>query len=271
VIGDFVIASEALEADDARIVAVLPRRNVLLRRKIGGAAAAQPIAANVDLGLVVVGLDRPLSLGLLERAVTMARMAEVEPIIVLNKIDLCPDWLDRTDTVRQRFKDLPVLAVSAQTDDGIAALVAQVSATRTATMLGPSGVGKSSLLNRLAGGDAMRTGAVRGNDRRGMHTTTHRELFKLPSGGMLIDGPGMRELGIWGTAEALQAAFPDIVELGSHCARRGCTHEAVSGCAVMRAVLDGRIARARLDGYRALLAEVTAAPGKHRGPKRRAR
>lgn len=273
IIGDWVLIPDATTKDDATAVItdILPRKTVLLRQRVGGIPGAQPLAANVDVALIVVGLDRALSLELLGRGVVIARSGGVEPIVVLNKADLCADWAERAGQVNARFPGLQAISLSTVSGQGTDVLSATIGAHRTATMIGPSGVGKSSLLNRLHGADVMKTGAVRTDDRKGTHTTTHRQLFSLPSGALLIDGPGMRELGAWGNAEAVTAAFPEVVAVASRCRRRACQHQAEFGCAVQFAIRDGSLSAVRLADYRKLLEGIAGSgrrPRRHTSRKR---
>ncbi|MCP3099435.1 ribosome small subunit-dependent GTPase A [Myxococcus sp. K15C18031901] len=273
VIGDWVlVAREAEEAghERLRMEHVLTRRSVLLRRKVGAAPEAQPLAANVDLALVVVGLDRPLNPGLLERATVMARAGGVQPVVVLNKLDLSEEWEEQVDEARQLLPAVQVLAVSAQTGIGTQAFAALVGTGRTAVLVGASGVGKSTLLNHLMGTGAMRTRAVREEDRKGIHTTTHRQLFQLPGGGLLIDGPGIRELGLLGGSASLDATFPEVSASARRCFHRACQHQDEPGCAVRKDLREGRLSAARVEEYLKLLAELSGSgqPRRRRGSPR---
>ncbi len=257
IIGDWVMVS-AGSADGATVIVdIVPRKTVLLRRRAGAVPGAQPLAANVDVALIVVGMDRELNLGLIERALVVAQVPGVEAILVPNKLDLCSDGPARAAELCAGFPALRVLPVSARSGEGIGLLRAALGPGRTAVLLGASGVGKSSLVNHLFGTHAMKTGAVRADDRKGYHTTTHRQLFVLPGGALLIDGPGIRELGVWGTsAEAVDLAFPDIREAASRCTHRSCQHRTEVGCAVRSDVLCGRIAAKRLEDYLKLRQEI---------------
>lgn len=258
VIGDWVLLPRLPSDPDepALITEILPRSSVLVRRRAGRAPGPQPIAANVDLALIVYGLDREFVAPLVERGVVMASAGGVEPMIVLTKADVCADVPARIAQVCSQLAGIRVLALSSQSGDGIRELVAAIGARRTATMLGPSGVGKSSLVNRLLGFEAMRTGDVREEDQKGNHTTTHRQLFRLPEGGLLIDGPGMRELGVWGDAEAVAESFPDVMEAAARCVRRRCRHVSELDCAVLEAVRSGRLSADRVEDFRRLRDEI---------------
>ncbi len=273
VIGDWVLVAReaaASEQERLRMEHVLPRRSVLLRRKVGAAPDAQPLAANVDLALVVVGLDRPLNQGLLERASVMARTGGVQPVVVLNKLDVCETWEEQLDEARRLLPDARILAVSAQAGIGTRVLAETMSAGVTAVLLGASGVGKSTLLNHLLGTGAMRTQAVREEDRKGIHTTTHRQLFHLPGGGLLIDGPGIRELGLLGGGATLEATFPEVTASARGCFHRACQHQDEPGCAVRKDIREGRLSAERVEEYLKLREELDSSgqPRRRRGAPR---
>lgn len=264
VIGDWVLVSEGNHP--AVIDDILVRKTVLVRRRVGNAAVAQPLAANVDVALIVVGLDRELNQGLIKRAVLAAHSASVEPIVVLNKLDLCADWASRAEELRALMPALSVLAVSAQTGS-VDGLYEVIGASRTGVLMGASGVGKSSLLNRLLGSEAMKTGEVREDDRKGYHTTTHRQLFALPGGALLIDGPGVRELGVWGPSDAVEQAFPELMDAAQRCIHRACRHGDEPGCAVRHEVRSGRMPAERLTEFHKLREELENAKKPRRGHK----
>jgi ribosome biogenesis GTPase / thiamine phosphate phosphatase len=202
VVGDWALISqpEGMSSEQAVIRRLLARKTTLIRRKAGTHAQPQLLAANIDLVLVVWGLDREPNLGMLERGIAVARAGGIEPAIVLSKTDVAPDWAQQVEALRVRF-EVEVIAVSVATDGGIEPLRAQLARGQTAALLGPSGVGKSSLLNGLMSSSLMRVGEVRESDRKGRHTTTHRELFRVPTGGLVVDGPGVRELGLVGESD----------------------------------------------------------------------
>jgi len=196
IVGDWVLLAQDTEPHVTAIISqLLPRASVLLRRR-PGERELQPLAANVDLALIVVGLDRPPDLKLLKSAVAMALAGAIEPVLVLNKIDLCTDFERELMLVRAHFPELTVLPLSTASQSGLDALQKRLTRGRTAVLLGPSGAGKSSLANQLLGSDVMKTGAVRSRNLEGKHTTTHRQLLRLPEGALLIDGPGLRDFRI---------------------------------------------------------------------------
>ena len=239
--------------DGETLVELLPRPSLLTR--LGHDGNEQAIAANVDLVVLVAGLDRPVKPGRLLRATTQAWEAGSTPLIVLTKADLADPAATIADLAAQ-VVGVDVLVVSSVTGDGIAELLEQL-AGRTAVMLGESGAGKSSLVNALTGGDEL-VGAVREGDAKGRHTTTWRQLVELPGGGSLIDTPGVRSLGIWTDPETVQASFTDIADLAEHCRFRDCSHNTEPGCAVRAAVEDGTLPDERFGQYHSLHREAAA-------------
>lgn len=267
-VGDWVLISKLVPGADMAVIRhVLPRKTVLMRRRVGAKAEAQLLAANVNLALVVCALEREPNTKALERAIVVARTGGITPVIVLTKIDLCPSWGEQAEAVRARLALDLVVPVSVVTDQGIDALTKLILPQQTAALIGESGAGKSSLVNRLTRAPAMRVGAVRGDDRKGRHTTTHRELFRLPEGGLLLDGPGVRELGVFADPRAVALAFPDVAALAARCLRETCSHVSEAGCAMQRALADGALDPRRLLDYRTLVAEASelSSSGNRRG------
>ncbi len=254
-IGDWVAVQLPPGEGEGLIHAVLPRRGVLMRREAGHEHAAQPIAANLDVVFLVTGLDGNFNPRRIERALTLAWNSGATPVVVLSKADLEPEAATRVLEVEALAPGVTVLALSTHTGEGIEALLAQLPAGRTGALLGSSGVGKSTLVNRLLGESRLTTQEVSSEGDRGRHTTTHRELFVLPHGGLLIDGPGMRELGLWGEEEGLDHAFADILELAGGCRFRDCTHQGEPGCAVRAALETGVLSKERLASYEKLRRE----------------
>lgn len=260
-VGDWVALRRASAHDDmGRIVDVLPRRGRFVRRAAGTTTEAQVVAANVDVVFLVSGLDHDFNVRRIERYLLAALEGGASPVIVLNKADLPRDL----DAVRQDLGPVagavPVAMVSARDGTGVDDLRTHIGPGRTAAFLGSSGVGKSTLINRLVGRDIQRTGEVREHDSKGRHTTTHRELVVLPDGGLLIDTPGMRELQLWDVSSGLDDAFDDILTLAADCRFRDCTHDREPGCAVKAAAEDGRLDPARLANYQRLRKEVVTRP-----------
>jgi len=258
VTGDWVAAEAAPGA--ALIHAVLPRRTVFERREAGPTGGLQVLAANVDTALLAASLNADLNLRRLERYLASAYQSGAEPVVVLTKADLCGDVAAALAAVQAVAPGVPVLPVSAASGDGLAALEALLSPGETAVLLGSSGVGKSTLVNALAGAALMDTQAIREGDARGRHTTTHRELIRLPSGALILDTPGMRELGLWDAAAGVGQVFADVAAevtaLAEGCRFRDCAHEREPGCAVRAALADGRLDEARWRSFRKLGREL---------------
>ncbi len=254
-VGDWV-ALRSPSSGDPRIDAVLPRRSMLSRNVAGKRTSEQVVAANVDRVVVVMGLDRDFNLRRLERYLTAIRESGAQPLVLLNKTDLCEETDARAAEVREVAPGVPVLLASCKYGDGVDAVRSHVGAGETAVLVGSSGAGKSTLINRLLGEVVQPTRETREDDDRGRHTTTHRELFRLPGGGLLIDSPGIRELQLWGGESSLQQAFDDIDELARGCRFRDCTHGEETGCAVIAAVESGELAVERLENFRELQKEL---------------
>ncbi|MFO0586134.1 MAG: ribosome small subunit-dependent GTPase A [Polyangiaceae bacterium] len=269
-VGDWVALRSDWGAPRASILAILPRRTAFTRKAAGREAEAQVVAANIDTIFVVVGLDLDFNVRRVERAVLLARDSGAEPVIVLTKADLCDDLPIRLEAVTRVAPAVSIVAVSAKSGLGIDALNPWLIPGQTVVLIGSSGVGKSTIVNKLLGEERQSTRAVREHDHRGKHTTTRRELVVLPSGALLIDTPGIRELGLWGGEEALGEAFSDVEEIAAECAFRDCTHTSEPRCAVRAAVESGDLGRDRLASYEKLRQELAATTKKsQRPPKRR--
>lgn len=239
------------------VEAVLPRTSVFVRRAAGRRSEPQALAANVDVTLLVSALDEDWSPRRLERWLALAREAGVPPVVVLTKADLCPDPAPVVATASALAAPAPVYALDALGGAGVDALRPHLRRGSTLVLLGSSGVGKSTLANRLAGRPLAATSAV-AEDGRGRHTTTRRELLPLPGGALLLDTPGLREVGLWLGDGELGGLFPEIEALAGGCRFRDCTHEREPGCAVRAAVDAGELDAARLASFRQLAAEQAA-------------
>jgi ribosome biogenesis GTPase / thiamine phosphate phosphatase len=223
------------------VTAVLPRHTCFSRRAAGRREDEQLIAANVDTALVVCGLDHDFNLRRLERYLTVVHESGAAAVIVLSKADVCADAAFKVDLTKSIARDVPVIAVSSVTDVGFPELRSFLRPHKTFVLAGSSGAGKSTLINRLLGEERLRTSAVRESDGRGRHTTTARELIVLPSGAILIDTPGMRELQLWAGEESVERTFDEIADLAQFCKYRDCTHNSEDGCAVRDAVPPDRL------------------------------
>jgi ribosome biogenesis GTPase len=255
-VGDWVVVRQRAEEDGAVIVAVLPRRSAFTRRGAGNVTGEQVVAANVDVVFVVMGLDADYNLRRLERYVLMARESGALPVILLTKPDLCDDMPVHVRGVTRLTGDLPVHVLQPKLGEGLDQVRAHLGPGLTAALLGSSGVGKSTIINRLVGSDVQRTREVRESDSRGRHTTSHRELVMLPGGGLIIDTPGMRELQLWDAAGAVRETFEEIATLAAGCHFTDCRHRDEPRCAVKAAVETGTLSAARLDSYLKLQDEI---------------
>jgi ribosome biogenesis GTPase len=249
-VGDWV-AMAAYDEDKALIHAIYPRTSILERQAVGRSGQTQIIATNIDYGLIVQAVDRDYNLNRLERYLTICHASRVSPIVVLTKIDLIdPASLqDLLETLGQRVQETPVVALSNTTREGFEELAPHPEPGKTYCLLGSSGVGKSTLLNQLSGKVMMKTGHISDAVKKGKHTTTHRELILLPNGGIIIDNPGMREVGITDTGGGLEMTFETIVELAETCRFKDCTHQHERGCAVLEALDAGDLDEAAYENF----------------------
>ena len=254
-VGDFVLIDHN-SSGDSRIIKTLERRTFFSRRDPDKGRGEQAVAANFDYVFIMQSLNHDFNPKRLERYLTAARQSKAEPVIVLTKADLTDDYLPYILETSRVAENVRTCIVSAKTGFGMEELSPYMQKGNTLVFLGSSGVGKSSLVNALAGEKIMDEGGIREDDSKGRHTTTHRELIMLQSGVMIIDTPGMRELGMWDVTEGLDDAFSDVEKFAGQCRFRDCRHENEPGCAVRRAIEDGELSMSRFESYRKLKTEA---------------
>ena len=248
-VGDYVRFLRPDAESRAVIQKLVPRNTVISRKVAGDKTAEQILAVNVDAVFIVMALDDDYSVRRLERYLTLTWDSGARPVVVLNKSDICDDVEDRRLEVEEVAFGAPVCVISALSETGMDCLWEQIRKNETVCFLGSSGVGKSTIINRLLGEDRQAVREVRSADAKGRHTTTHRELFSLASGGFLIDTPGLREVQLWSADDGMAAGFPEIDDLSADCFFADCSHTSEKGCAVVEALENGRLPRERYDSY----------------------
>ncbi|KEK24192.1 ribosome small subunit-dependent GTPase A [Bacillus gaemokensis] len=258
-VGDWVHIKKIGEESKAIIHHVFSRRSSFSRQAAGERTAEQIVAANVDYLFLVNALNHDFNVRRIERYLLLAYESGAMPVILLTKSGLCEDVEQRIVETESVAIGVPIFAVDSLEHTGIELLQQFVASGKTIALVGSSGAGKSTLLNALMESEVAKTGGIREEDSKGRHTTTHRELFQLPSGGLVIDTPGMREIQLWEGSEAIHATFSDIEEFAKDCRFRDCEHENEPGCAVRKAIDDGILAANRLRNYKKLQREIAYA------------
>ena len=255
-VGDWVVVRQRPNQERASIIAVLPRRSKFSRKVSGHVTDEQVVAANVNVVFLVMALDADYSPRRLERYLLLARDSGAAPVVLLTKPDVCDEVPARVAEITTVAGDAPVHVLNPKLNEGLEQVAHYLTPGRTGALLGSSGVGKTTIINRLVGADIRRTREVRESDAKGRHTTTHRELIVLPNGGLLIDTPGMRELQLWDVGGAVEQTFDDVERLAARCHFSDCRHRDEPRCAVKAAVEEGRLAPERLDSYLKLQEEL---------------
>lgn len=261
-VGDWVSVEARPEKQNALIQLVLPRRSRFARKVAGKQIKEQVLAANIDVALIVTALDGDFNVRRIERYMAQCWESGARPAIVLNKADECTEPRQFSAEVERIAMGVPVILISAKTGEGLDALEAHFKKGQTIVLLGSSGVGKSTLVNRMLQEERQPTHAVRESDSRGRHTTTSRQLFLLPGGAMIIDTPGLRELQLWDAADGLSQTFADVDELAGQCRFRDCRHRNEPGCVVQDALASGILETERLESWRKLQREGEFLRGK---------
>lgn len=257
-VGDWVAISE-YDDDKVLIHSIFPRKTIIERQAVGQQGEKQIIATNIDFAFIVQAVDRDFNINRIERYLTICNTSNVKPIIILNKIDLIEDTelTKLIVNVQDRIKQVPLITISNETLIGVDRLKESIIKGKTYCLLGSSGVGKSTLLNNLSGKALMKTNSISASTNKGRHITSHRELIILENGGILIDNPGMREVGIVDSVDGLEITFNTIVELSQNCKFKDCTHIHENGCAILEAVEKGEIDKDSYQNYLKMEREKT--------------
>jgi ribosome biogenesis GTPase len=249
-VGDWVAIS-IYDDDKVLINSIFPRKAIIQRHAVGKQGEKQIIATNIDYAFIVQAVDRDFNINRIERYLTICNTSNVKPIIILSKIDLINDieLSKLTAAIRERVKQMPVITLSNESQEGIESLKGIIEKGKTYCLLGSSGVGKSTLVNNLSGKELMKTNTISTSSNKGRHITSHRELLVLENGGILIDNPGMREVGIADSTDGLEITFDTLIELSENCKFKDCTHTTEIECAVIAAVDSGEIDKSSYENY----------------------
>jgi len=259
-VGDWVVFLHANESE-AVIHATLPRRTKFSRQAAGNMTEEQIISANIDTVFVVTALNKDFNLNRMERYLTLVWESGANPVIILNKADLCTDIEEKLSKVENITLGTPVFAISALNKNGLDKLNDYFTPGNTIALIGSSGVGKSTIVNSIIGKELLRVNEVRDDD-KGRHTTSHRELFVLPQGGMIIDTPGMRELQLWGSRDSYKETYEDIEYYAKQCHFKDCHHDSEPKCAVKKAITNGKLDPRRLESYNKIQKELAYLSGR---------